>query len=239
MKQSLSGRTAVVTGASRGIGLAMAEALAGAGADIVAASRDPEGARAAVEASGRRFVAIGCDLGKRSESAALSARILAQVSQVDMLVNNAGTVSRARAEEFPLDRWDEIIETNLTAPFLLTRDLGRAMLGRGQGKVIFTASMLSFQGGLMVAPYAAAKSGIAGLVRAFSNEWAQRGVNVTGIAPGYIETEVTAALREDPVRSRQVIERIPAQGDGDNRPISPVRWYSFALHRPTTCMAPS
>lgn len=210
MNHVLAGQTAVVTGASRGIGLAMARALARAGADVVAVSRDPEPARAAVEAEGRTCTVVACDLGQRDEVEGLASRILGLVPQVDILVNNAGLATRSPAEDTTLADWDRVIATNLSAPFILTRDLGGPMLARKRGKVVFTASMLSFQGGLYVLPYTAAKSGIAGLVRAFSNEWAPRGVNVNGIAPGYVATEITAALRSDPMRSRQILERIPA-----------------------------
>jgi 2-deoxy-D-gluconate 3-dehydrogenase len=210
---NLSGRTAVITGAKRGIGFAMAQALAEAGADIigVSATLEPEGSavKQAVEATGRRFTGYRCDL---SDRAALYRLIDALQSgpQIDILVNNAGTIRRAPAAEHGDDIWDEVIETNLSAPFILARALGGKMIARGQGKIIFTASLLSFQGGINVPGYAASKGGVAQIVMALSNEWAGRGVNVNGIAPGYIATDNTQALRDDPDRSKAILGRIPA-----------------------------
>jgi 2-dehydro-3-deoxy-D-gluconate 5-dehydrogenase len=209
---SLVGQTAVVTGANRGIGLAIADALAAAGADIigVSASIATSGsvAEERVRAHGRDFTAIRADFSDRDAVLSLGERLAKR--PVDILVNNAGTIRRAPAAEHSEEYWDTVIEVDLSSQFRLTRRVGREMLARGRGKIIFTASLLSFQGGITVPGYAAAKSGIAGLTRALSNEWASRGINVNAIAPGYIATDNTQALRDDPDRSRSILERIPA-----------------------------
>ena len=214
----LTGRLAVVTGAKRGIGRAFAEALAAAGADVigVSATIEPEGSAvgAAVEALGRRFEARAVDFADRAAVVALGEELAER--RVDVLVNNAGTIERAPAAEHPLELWDRVLEVDLSSQFVLTQLVARGMLARGEGRVIFTASLLSFQGGINVPGYAAAKSGVAGLVRALSNEWAGRGVTVNGIAPGYIATDNTAALQADPDRSRQIRERIPAGRWGES-----------------------
>jgi 2-deoxy-D-gluconate 3-dehydrogenase len=215
----LTGKLAVVTGCRRGIGLAMADALARAGADVigVSARMEAEGSRVqrAVEAAGRSFTGLRVDFGDRTQVEDLARRLAAAERPVDILVNNAGTISRAPAAEHGDAIWDEVLQVNLTAPFVLTREVGRRMVERGAGKVIFTASLLSFQGGILVPGYTASKSAVAGLVRAFSNEWAAHGVNVNGIAPGYVATDNTAALRADPERHRAILERIPAGRWGD------------------------
>ena len=215
----LHGRLALVSGARRGIGLAMAEALAGAGADIVGVSAQLETSgsevQRRVEALGRRFTGFQVDLADRAAVEEFAASLAAGERQIDILVNNAGTIARAPAVDHVTDTWERVLEINLTAPFLLARALGRGMVERGAGKVIFTASLLSFQGGILVPSYAAAKSGIAGLVKALANEWAPHGVNVNAIAPGYIATDNTEALRADPDRSRAILERIPAGRWGD------------------------
>ena len=208
----LTGRLAVVTGAKRGIGFAVAEALAAAGADIVgvSATLDPNSSAIGdrVRELGRDFSGHRVDFADRAQvidfAEALDGR------QVDILVNNAGTIRRAPAAEHPLDWFDEVLEVDLTSAFVLSQILGRRMLQAEYGRIVFTASLLSFQGGINVPGYAAAKSGAAGLVRALSNEWAGRGVTVNGIAPGYIATDNTEALRDDPDRSRAILERIPA-----------------------------
>lgn len=214
---SLSGVTAVVTGASRGIGFAMATALAGAGADIigVSASLAASGSdiERAVTAAGRSFEGFACDFADPDAVDALGATLAGR--GVDVLVNNAGTIERAPAAEHPLELWDRVVQVNLSSQFRLTQAVARPMLARGHGKVIFTASLLSFQGGINVPGYTAAKSGIAGLTRALANEWAPRGVNVNAIAPGYIATDNTQALRADPARSAAILERIPAGRWGD------------------------
>jgi 2-deoxy-D-gluconate 3-dehydrogenase len=210
----LTGRLAVVTGARRGIGLAMADALAAAGADIVAVSAHLEATGSEVEnrvrGHGRSFTGYQVDFSDREAVAAFADRINSAGQRVDILVNNAGIIQRAPAAQHPDNFWDDVIAVNLSAPFLLSREIGRCMLERGYGKIIFTASLLSFQGGINVPGYTAAKSGVAGLTRALANEWASRGVNVNAIAPGYIATDNTQALRDDPARSTAILERIPA-----------------------------
>ena len=208
----LTGKVALVTCARRGIGLAMAEALAGAGADIIAVSAQIQPGsmvEEVVQANGRSCRVLRCDLSKRDETKRLAAKVLAS-GEVDILVNNAGTIKRSPAAEHPDDQWDHVLEVDLTAPFILTRELARPMLERGYGKIIFTASLLSFQWGINVPSYTAAKSGVAGLTKALSNEWSARGVNVNAIAPGYIATDNTQALQDDPDRSAAILSRIPA-----------------------------
>ncbi|MEL0618545.1 SDR family NAD(P)-dependent oxidoreductase [Cobetia marina] len=208
----LSHQTAVVTGASRGIGAAMAIALAEAGADIIAisASMTADGGDVGerIRALGRTFQGIACDVSDRSAIQQLAVQLSS--TQVDILINNAGTIERAPATEHTDAQWDRVIDTNLSAPFILTREIGKQMVARGSGKIIFTASLLSFQGGITVPGYAASKGGIAQLTKAFANEWAAHGVNVNAIAPGYIATDNTEALRQDAQRSRDILARIPA-----------------------------
>ncbi len=210
----LDGKLALVTGCRRGIGFAIAEALAEAGADIAGVSRSLEddggsiGAR--VRALGRRFHAFRCDLADRAALRSLIARLEEELPPVDILVNNAGAILRAPAADHPDEYWDEILAANLTAPWILAREIGRPMIARRSGKIIFTASLLSFQGGILVPSYAASKGGVAQLAKALANEWAPYGVNVNAIAPGYIATDNTAALRADPVRNPAILARIPA-----------------------------
>lgn len=209
----LSGKTALVTGAKRGIGRGMAEALAGAGADIVgvSASLAPGSeVEAAVTGMGRSFRAYSCDFSDRAALYALIETLEADGIAPDILVNNAGTIKRKPAAEHPDEMWDEVIEVNLSAQFVLSREIGRAMIARGHGKIIFTASLLTFQGGITVPGYAASKGGIGQLTKALANEWAGTGVNVNAIAPGYIATDNTEALRNDPDRFKAILERIPA-----------------------------
>jgi 2-dehydro-3-deoxy-D-gluconate 5-dehydrogenase len=209
----LSGKRAVVTGARRGIGLAMADALAGAGADIVAVSAHLEASGSAVEqvvqGHGRRFEGHQVDFARRAAVMDFARRVTAD-APVDILVNNAGTIRRSPAAEHSDEDWDHVLAVNLSAPFLLCRQIGATMIERGSGKIILVASLLSFQGGVMVPGYTAAKSGLAGLTRALANEWSGRGVNVNAVAPGYIETDNTQALRDDPDRRRAILDRIPA-----------------------------
>lgn len=208
----LTGKTAVVTGAKRGIGLAIAEALATAGADIigVSATLEQSGSQVQrrVEAAGRTFTAHQVDFADRDAVIALGAELATDT--VDILVNNAGTIERTPAVEHPLDMWDRVLAVNLNSQFVLTQAIGRSMLDRGSGKIIFTASLLSFQGGINVPGYTASKSAVIGLTKALANEWSPRGVNVNAIAPGYIATDNTQALRDDSERSRSILERIPA-----------------------------
>ncbi|MCR9088852.1 MAG: SDR family oxidoreductase [Rhodobacteraceae bacterium] len=210
----LTGKTALVTGAKRGIGRAMAEGLADAGADILGVSATLESTGSAVgqaiEAKDRSFRGFGCDFSDRAALNALIAELDADGIVPDILINNAGTIRRKPAAEHGDALWDEVIETNLTAQFVLSREIGRKMVARGSGKIIFTASLLTFQGGITVPGYAASKGGIGQLTKALANEWAGCGVNVNAIAPGYIATDNTQALQDDPDRSKAILERIPA-----------------------------
>ncbi|MFF4253767.1 SDR family oxidoreductase [Streptomyces sp. NPDC001663] len=210
----LTGKLAVVTGARRGIGRAMARALAEAGADIIGVSASLEETGSAVEkdvlATGRTFEAIRTDFADPEAVRTLGTDLAGRQRPVDILVNNAGTIRRTPAAEHADADWELVLQVNLTAQFALTRAVGAAMVARGQGKVIFTASLLSFQGGITVPGYTAAKHGIAGLTKALANEWAGRGVNVNALAPGYIATDNTQALQDDPQRSRAILDRIPA-----------------------------
>ena len=219
----LAGKIAVVTGANRGIGRAIALALAEAGADIVGTSRqmnDDESIAKEVRALGQKFFPFACDMKNRAESTALAKKVLTEVGQVDILVNNAGMIRRENIADYSLADWDEVVEVNLTAPFILTQDFGKPMLERGAGKVIFISSLLSYQGGIRVPAYTASKSGIAGLVKAFANEWAGKGVNVNAVAPGYIVTDNTEALRADPIRYEAITGRIPAGRWGEGSDIA-------------------
>lgn len=216
----LDGKTALVTGCKRGIGLAMAVGLAEAGADIigVSASLELEGSEVekAVRANGRTFTAYQCDFNRRKSVTDFVVTLRARHPVVDILVNNAGSIRRAPASQHSDDLWDEIIEVNLRAPFVLSREIGRDMIALGSGKIIFTASLLTFQGGLTVPSYAASKGGIGQLTKALANEWAGRGVCVNAIAPGYIVTDNTEALRNDPLRQQQILARIPAGRWGES-----------------------
>ncbi len=219
----LAGKIAVVTGANRGIGHAIALALAEAGADIVGTSRqmsDDESIAKEVRALGQKFFPFACDMKNRAESTSLAKKVLSEVGQVDILVNNAGTIRRENIADYSLADWDEVVEVNLTAPFILTQDFGIPMLERCAGKVIFISSLLSYQGGIRVPAYTASKSGIAGLVKAFANEWAGKGVNVNAVAPGYIVTDNTEALRADPIRYEAITGRIPAGRWGEGSDIA-------------------
>jgi 2-deoxy-D-gluconate 3-dehydrogenase len=208
----LTGKVALVTGASRGLGAAMAGALADAGADVaVHASRQPPSAtEAAIRAKGRQARSFTANLARRAETLQLIPSVIEAFGRLDILVNNAGTILRAPAAEHPDEMWDEVIEVNLSSVFRLSRAAGAHMLERGSGKIVNIASLLAFQGGITVPGYAAAKGGVAQLTKEMANEWAGRGINVNAIAPGYMRTDNTSALRADPVRSRQIFERIPA-----------------------------
>jgi 2-deoxy-D-gluconate 3-dehydrogenase len=212
-KFDLSGKTALVTGCKRGIGKAMAEALADAGADIIGVSaslNEGSDVEKAVVALGRRFHAFQCDFSDRDALNAFIKKVKADHPVIDILVNNAGTILRAPAAEHSDECWDTVIEVNLNAQFVLSREIGKDMVERGRGKIIFTASLLTFQGGITVPGYAASKGGIGQLTMALSNEWAGKGVCVNAIAPGYIATDNTQALREDPDRASAILGRIPA-----------------------------
>ncbi|WP_179830352.1 SDR family oxidoreductase [Spirosoma fluviale] len=216
---SLAGKLALVTGCKRGIGKAMAEALAEAGADIIGVSAnlelDGSAVAGAVEALGRKFYAYQADFGKRESLYAFIEQVKKDHPTIDILVNNAGTILRKPAAEHPDEYWDEVIAVNQTAQFILTREIGKEMVARGSGKIVFTASLLTFQGGVTVPGYAASKGAVGSLVKAFANEWASKGVNVNAIAPGYISTDNTEALRNDPVRSKSILDRIPAARWGE------------------------
>jgi 2-deoxy-D-gluconate 3-dehydrogenase len=192
MTFDLEGKRALVTGARRGIGLGAARALEAAGAEVVG-----------VSASGGDFA---CDFADRAAVYALVERL----PELDILILNAGTIERRPAADHGDDLWDRVLEVNLTAPFVLARELGKKMVERGSGKIVFVASLLSFQGGITVPSYAASKGGIAQLTKALANEWAPFGVNVNAIAPGYIATDNTQALRDDPERAQSILARIPA-----------------------------
>ena len=210
----LSGKTALITGCKRGIGKAMAEALADAGADIIGVSASLELTGSDIEKAvllrGRKFTAYQADFSDRASVYAFIKEAKAAHPVIDILVNNAGTIMRKPAAEHPDEYWDEVIEVNLNAQFILSREFGKDMVTRGSGKIIFTASLLTFQGGITVPGYAASKGAIGSLTKALANEWAAKGVNVNAIAPGYIATDNTAALQKDEVRSTSILSRIPA-----------------------------
>lgn len=210
----LTGKTALVTGCKRGIGKAMTLALAEAGADIIGVSASLEASGSDIEkavlALGRNFSAYSADFSNRAALYEFIGKVKAAHPVIDILVNNAGSILRKPAAEHPDEYWDQIIEINLNSQFVLSREIGRDMVARGSGKIIFTASLLTFQGGITVPGYAASKGGIGQLTKALANEWTSKGVNVNAIAPGYISTDNTEALRNDPDRSASILARIPA-----------------------------
>lgn len=210
----LTGKTALVTGCKRGIGKAMTLALAEAGADIIGVSASLEASGSDIEkavlALGRNFSAYSADFSNRAALYEFIGKVKAAHPVIDILVNNAGSILRKPAAEHPDEYWDQIMEINLNSQFVLSREIGRDMVARGSGKIIFTASLLTFQGGITVPGYAASKGGIGQLTKALANEWASKGVNVNAIAPGYISTDNTEALRNDPNRSASILARIPA-----------------------------
>ena len=210
----LDGKTALVSGCKRGIGKAMAIALAEAGADIIGVSKTLEPTGSAIEREvtslGRKFTAYSCDFASRPSVQEFLGRALTGFPAIDILVNNAGTILRKPAAEHPDEYWDQVIETNLNAQFFISREVGKRMVERGSGKIIFTASLLTFQGGITVPGYAASKGAIGQLTKALANEWAPKGVQVNAIAPGYIATDNTQALQADPIRNPAILSRIPA-----------------------------
>ena len=208
----LAEQVALVTGASTGIGAAIAIGLARAGADVVCHgnTHPPDATCEEIRKLGRRALAVRGDLTVHSTPAALLAETLAQFGRADILVNNAGLIRRSPAVSFSETDWDTVLAVNLSSVFRLAQVAGAHMLERGRGKIVNVASLLSFQGGINVAAYAASKGGVAQLTKALANEWASRGVNVNAIAPGYVRTDNTVPLQTDPARSRQILERIPA-----------------------------
>ncbi|MGE5645660.1 MAG: 2-dehydro-3-deoxy-D-gluconate 5-dehydrogenase KduD [Acidobacteriota bacterium] len=210
---SLSGMTALVTGAGRGLGAAIAAGLAEAGADVAchANATDPSATCRRIEQAGRRAFALTGDLIDRNVARSLVERTVEHFGKLDILINNAGMIRRQPAVEFSEENWGDTLAVHLTSAFLLAQRAARHMIARGSGgRIVNVASLLSFQGGITVPAYAAAKGALAQLTKALANEWASKGVNVNAIAPGYIATDNNAALRADPVRSRQILERIPA-----------------------------
>ncbi|HRP09557.1 MAG TPA: 2-dehydro-3-deoxy-D-gluconate 5-dehydrogenase KduD [Terricaulis sp.] len=214
---SLEGQTAIVTGANVGLGQAIALALAQAGADIVSVARRPSAETGAqVSALGRGFLSIEADLSSTAPIQGIADRAIAHFGKIDILVNNAGIIRRADSVDFTEADWDAVIDTNLKSAFFLAQAAGRHMIKNGRGKIINIASMLSFQGGIRVPSYTASKSGLAGLTKLLACEWAPLGVNVNAIAPGYMSTDNTEALRADPVRNQQIMDRIPAGRWGES-----------------------
>jgi len=211
---TLTGKTALVTGCNKGIGKAMAIGLAEAGADIIGVSANMPLSGSEIENDitglGRSFRPCQCDFSDRASLKDFIQKVTAENERIDILVNNAGMILRDPAAEHCDEFWDKVMAVNLDAPFILTREIGKKMIQQGSGKIIFTASLLSFQGGINVPGYAASKGAIASLIKAFANEWASKGINVNGIAPGYIATDNTEALRNDPDRSQSILSRIPA-----------------------------
>lgn len=219
---SLDGKNALVTGSDKGLGLAIALGLAEAGANIAFHSRGtaPEESISRVKALGRKAFFIVADLSERESARQLVDGAIEQLGSLDILVNNAGTIRRSPAVQYSHEDWDHVLGVNLSSVFGVCKVAARHMLDRGSGKIINVASLLSFQGGILVPAYAAAKGGVAQLTKALANEWAPRGINVNAIAPGYMATENTAALRSDPVRSKQILERIPAARWGSPQDVS-------------------
>ena len=210
---SLQGRNALVTGSRTGLGKAMAIGLAEAGANVVVHGSKPDGLEQTAREVGShqgKVASMVADVADPASCAELIEFTVRELGSIDILINNAGIIRRAPAVEYPMKEWHDVLNVDLHAVFVLSQLAGRYMLAQGHGKIINVASLLSFQGGILVPAYAAAKGAVAQLTKALANEWAAKGVNVNAIAPGYFETEVTAALRNDPVRSRQILDRIPA-----------------------------
>ena len=220
---SLDGETALVTGASRGLGRAIAVALANAGADVICVSSKSGGASgtvAEITKTGRKAWELAADLSSRDAAARLAEEATKIAPDVGILVNNAGTIRRTPAADYSLDDWDAVIRTNLDSVFILSQAFGKRMVARGRGKIINIASLLSFSGGITVPAYTASKHAVAGLTKALANEWAKSGVQVNAIAPGYFSTDNTEALRRDPARSKDILSRIPAGRWGDPKDIA-------------------
>ena len=211
-KFKLDGKTALVTGSNQGIGQAYAKALAEAGADIIGVSyqSDFTETEKIIKSAGGNFNSYVADFSDRKSLYDFINSVKSDFNKIDILVNNAGMILRKPISEHPDEYWDKVIDVNLSAQFILTREFGKDMAERGYGKIVFIASLLSFQGGITVPGYAASKGGVKQLTMAFANEWASKGVTVNAIAPGYIATENTKALREDEVRNKSILDRIPA-----------------------------
>lgn len=217
-KFKLDGKVALVTGASSGIGQAIAIALAEAGANAACHSRtvgQADDTIRRIEALGQRALSVVGDIAEKQIPARIASEAIEHFGRIDILINNAGTIRRSPAVDYSEDDWSAVIEVNLSSVFRLSQAVGRRMVEQGSGKIVNVASLLSFQGGITVTAYTASKSGVAGLTRALANEWAKHGVNVNAIAPGYIATANTAALRADETRNRQILERIPASRWGE------------------------
>ena len=209
---NLEGKVALVTGTGTGIGAGIAKALAQAGADVACHDLG-DAARSTseeIKGWGRRSVALSADLSKRNAQDGLVVEAVKALGRIDILINNAGLIRRAPAVDYSDEDWDLLLEVNLSAPFRLCRQVGRLMIEQGGGRIVNIASLLAFQGGILVPAYSASKGGVAQLTKALANEWATKNVNVNAIAPGYIATNNPAALRADETRSRQILERIPA-----------------------------
>lgn len=207
------GKLALVTGSSRGIGMAIAIALAESGADIIGVSSKPEPGsevEKAILKAGKKYFSYQCDLSDRKSLYAFIEKVKADHPRIDILINNAGHILRKPVAEHPDEYWDTIMRINLDAQFILTREIGKRMIDVGYGKIVFTCSLLSFQGGINVPGYAASKGAVASLLKAFANEWGKFGITVNGVAPGYIATDNTAQLRADPERNAAILARIPA-----------------------------
>ena len=240
----LTGKVALVTGCKRGIGRGMAEALASAGADIIGVSATLENSGSDVEKSvtamGRHFTGYACDFSDRQSVLEFAKTLSEQGIVPDILINNAGTIKRQPAAEHPTEWWDEVIEVNLSAQFLLSREIGKHMIERGSGKIIFTASLLTFQGGITVPGYAASKGGIGQLTKALANEWGSKGVNVNAIAPGYMDTQLNTALINNKKRTEEVFNRVPMKrwGTGEDLKGIAVFLSSSASDYITGCVIP-
>jgi len=208
----LDGRVALVTGGNRGLGRAMAIGLAEAGADIACASRSANDAevRATVEGLGRRFLSLKADLAKPEDRVGLADKVVEGLGQIDILVNNAGGGSRFPPEEYPMEEWRDMLEVHLNAGFDLSQQASKYMLPRGRGKIINIGSIMTYEAGLNIPAYAAAKHAIAGLTKSLAVSWSSRGINVNCIAPGYFETSMSGSLKHHPVRGQQILDRIPA-----------------------------
>lgn len=207
-------KIALVTGCNRGIGMDVAIALAESGADIIGVSANlaatGSDVQKAVEATGRKFYAYQADFADRTSIYGFLDKVKTNHPKIDILINNAGSILRKPAAEHPDEYWDKIIDINLNAQFVITREIGKQMLANGYGKIVFTCSLLSFQGGITVPGYAASKGAVASLLKAFCNEWAKHNITVNGIAPGYIATDNTEQLRADADRNAAILARIPA-----------------------------